>query len=110
MILGIHGNPYSTKVLGSLRRIIIGKADRISSFSMGDMKRLADQADLKIVDSHGLGYLPHIVVKYLPFKLSYFIEKLLADKPLLRKFGKNLIVVCKKKDSPRETEQSPRSR
>ena len=96
MVFSLHGNPRSIRFLGSLRYLFRGK--RLAGFSMKDMHQLAEECGLDIVDFGGVGYLPFFMHKILPQWLSLCIEHPLKDLPFLRQFGKNLIVVCRKKE------------
>ncbi len=97
MILGIHGNPHSRRALADLRnRIFRSGVSRLPSFSMKDMHNLATRCGLRVVGGTGLGYVPRSIAKWLPSGVLEWCEQFLADKPLLWRFGSNLIVICKR--------------
>lgn len=95
LIFSLHGNPYSYRALANLRNRFRGR-EPLLAFGLGDLRRLADRVGLRIVDFAGTGYLPRSISSRLPFGASTAIERLLADRPLLRRFGSNLLVACQR--------------
>ena len=98
LIFSLHGNPCSYRAIAHLRnRLITRSRNPLKHFGMGDMRRLADLAGLRIVGATGAGYLPHGIAKLLPTGLFRGFERLFAGWPVLWRFGSNLLVVCKRK-------------
>lgn len=98
MILGLHGNPYSRRALAGFRdRVTKRGTHKLPAFSLGDMEELADKCLLRVVGFAGLGYLPRTVARQLPVRMFWCIERILADRPFLRHFASNLLVVCKRR-------------
>ncbi len=97
MILNTHGNPFSFRALSTLRnKIFRPSARKLPSFSLGDMKRLAEKSGLKLVGVAGMGYLPPFLYRILPTGFCEFMERLLANKPILWRFGTHIFFVLKK--------------
>ena len=100
VIFSLHGNPTSFRAIASLRNKFITRGRRkMPHFGMADMRRLADECGLKIVDATGCGYIPNTISKRLPVGLFRWIESMLGGWPLFWRFGTNLLVACKRSDT-----------
>jgi SAM-dependent methyltransferase len=98
MILNSHGNPWSFRMLASLRDACFGRGTRkLPAFSLRDMKQLADECGLEIVGVTGLGFVPGTLARVLPRKLVAMIERALADRPVIWRWGSHLLFVCRRK-------------
>jgi len=109
LIVGLHGNPLSRRALANLRnRLVTRSRPALRSFGMADMRALAAKCGLRVVDGTGTGYLPPTVEKLLPRGATSLVEGMLAGRPLLWKYGSNLIVVCKRAPLPVTRESGER--
>ena len=98
MILNSHGNKWSYRLLAELRNRVFRPAKpKLPNFTLADMQYLADACGLEIVATTGVGFVPPSLVRILPKKLSLFVERILADRPLIWRFGSNLFFVCRHK-------------
>lgn len=100
MIFGIHASAwnYRTPLIALYNRVFRGKRSS-RGFSPTDMRQLAGKCGLEIIDATGFGFIPRHLGKYLPGKLSILIERALASRPLIWRFGSNLIVICRRKQN-----------
>lgn len=95
MIIGIHGNPHSRRILAQIRNSLFGRP-KMKALTLGDMRQLAERAGLQVVGATGCGFLPPSIMRRLPPRLAESIEQMLGGLPLLWRFGSNLLVACKK--------------
>lgn len=97
MIFSLHGNPRSYRAIAALRnKVITRKRPRLPKFSLTDMRALADEVGLKIIDAMGLGFVPGTIGRRLPRGVYASTERYLAGLPLLWRFGANLLVICRR--------------
>lgn len=96
LILNSHGNPLSFRFIATLRDRLLGRARRLQSFSKTDMTALARASGLDIIDMTGCGFVPMTLQRWLPPALCKWIERSLAGKPVLWRFGTNLLFVLKR--------------
>ena len=97
LIFSLHGNPCSYRAIAALRNKLITRGrPPLPGFGLGAMRRLAETCGLRIVDATGLGYVPHSLSKRMPVRIFEGIERALAGRPLLWRFGSNLLVVCRR--------------
>jgi predicted TPR repeat methyltransferase len=98
LILNSHGNPRSFRALANLKNKLFKKsAQPLPAFSMKDMRALAERCGLEIVAASGLGFVPNGISKLLPPWLYRGIERILCGRPLIWRFGSDLMFVCRKK-------------
>jgi SAM-dependent methyltransferase len=98
MILNSHGNKWSYRLTAELRnRLFWPSKPRLPTFTFADMRLLADECGMEIVKTTGLGFVPPSLVRLLPKNISQFVERILADRPLIWRFGSNLFFVCRRK-------------
>lgn len=95
LIVGLHGNPKSRRILAHFRNWLRGKP-KLASFSLYEMRSLAERNGLVVVGGTGCGYIPLSVARYLPAKIVQLIEGGLAGRPWIWRYGSNLLVVCRK--------------
>ena len=96
MILNSHGNPFSFRAIASLRNRLLGR-EPLPKFSIGDMRKLAQACGLRIIGASGMGFVPGALVRLLPARLVNWIERILADKPIIWRLGTNLFFICERK-------------
>jgi SAM-dependent methyltransferase len=98
MILNSHGNPRSFRALANLKnRLFKSNSPKLPAFSFADMKALAERCGLEIVAASGLGFVPRGIEKFLPAWLYRGIERMLCGRPLIWRFGSDLMFVCRRK-------------
>lgn len=101
LILNSHGNPWSFRCLATLRDRLLRRPRRLESFSLSDMRLLADQCGLTIIDTTGCGFVPQTIHRLLPSSIIRAFERSLAGIPIFWRFGTNLMFVLRRKDSRR---------
>jgi SAM-dependent methyltransferase len=93
MILNTHGNPRSFRAIAALKDRIRQSGRKLPSFSLRDMRALAERCGLRLVDASGCGFVPNSIGKLLPRRLFALIERSLAGLPGFWRFGSNLVFV-----------------
>ena len=98
MIINSHGNPRSFRALANLKnRLFKSNYRPLPAFSLKDMKSLAERCDLEIIAVGGMGFVPNGIAKILPAWLYRGIERMLCGRPLIWRFGSDLMFVCRRK-------------
>lgn len=104
LVLSVHGNAHSYKALGApvrLLRRLGGKPDWGHLTSLREVDRCLDASGLEVCDSSAVGILPPAVLALLPYHLRVRVEQALAKVPGVRRFGVDLLLVCRLKDAER---------
>ena len=101
IIVGLHGNPYSRRGLVHIFQKLKAtpQEDQLRSFSLNEMRSLAANAGLEVVDYTGVGFVPRKIFDLFGSGFYNLVEKILYRAGFLKYFGSNLIVVCKLKHS-----------
>jgi len=98
LVINNHGNLYSHKIiLWPYHRLRewARATSRQHYLTQRDVKRLADQAGLEIVEVHGYGQLSAKAAKLMPQNLVETLERSLADFPILKTIGVNQLYVMR---------------
>jgi len=66
------------------------------TLSFEKMKNLLEQHHFDIIKIYGISYLPYLFSKFLPEKIWLIIEKVLIKIKYLKKFGTDIIFICRK--------------
>jgi SAM-dependent methyltransferase len=101
MIINTHGNPRSFRMLASLKRRLVNRPDNLPSFSETDMRALAARCGLRVVDASGCGFVPQTLGRVLPRGVRCFVEGILAGRPVIWRFGTNLLFVLQRSEGGR---------
>lgn len=94
-IINIHGNKNSIRHLPFLVRNILDKRILLNEMSIGELEKYLKKYNLKIVEIHGLSFMPVIFAKMLPRKIWKKIELFVYSLQIFNKYGIDLVIVIK---------------
>jgi SAM-dependent methyltransferase len=98
LIFNMHGNRYSALALANLRRLVL-RQPFTGSMSIGEVRRLVDDAGLEIESTYGFGLCPPRLYRTPLGGLVRRIDRWAAALRLVRPISQDLLFVCR----PRRT-------
>lgn len=99
MVFGLHGNPVSITAFADFRDFLLDRKKFRRRFSLKDMSKFCRKIPLRIVRVRGVGFVPSVMKRVLPNRFVVGLEFLMSQIPVIRRFGKHLVVVCKPESS-----------
>lgn len=99
LLINNHGNPFSYRAFFLPFHWIRDRAQGRSLYGYytnASMKRLLNECGFQVDHIIGYGFVPGKLLPLLPNSLALWLEKSLAGKPLVNKFGVTQLFVCRK--------------